>query len=349
MKTSAGLKKYFEGRNSGLLFLMLVLILDMMFLYLMKYQNQNMSLSEFDFYYLGNFLNFLSFFLPITALLGLYLSNSERAPIHIRVFNIYVLLITAFLLLSFILSRKLMLLPKIYIAYYPLQSVAAGLCLVLFQIFLIIFTVLLWLVLLNNSQKNVSKTLRFSFYLISFLVIFSLIYSFDYSDRTQDYLKLKKKADVGVVLGAAVWSNNMPSPIFEARITKAYKLYNLSLVRKLQVTGGGAPGEITEAKAAYNYLTNLGVRPSDILFEESTASTSEQIEYIKRVLTEERRMKKILIISDQFHLKRISEICKFHKLEADGIASGLNLQWDKWLYYKIRDSIALLIFLLFAI
>lgn len=349
MKISAGLKKYISKRNNGLLFLTLVLILNLMFLYLMKYQNQNMSLSHFDFYYLGNFLNFLSFFFPIIALLGLYLSDSDKVTRHIRTFNIFVLLITAFLLFSFIFSRKLLLLPKFYINYYLLQNVAAGLSLVLFQICLIFFTVLLWLVLLNNSQKNVSKTLRFSFYLISFLVIFSLVYSFDYSDRTEDYLKLKKKADVGVVLGAAVWSNNKPSPIFEARIIKAYKLYNLSLVKKLQATGGGAPGEITEARAAYNYLTNLGVRPSDILFEESTASTSEQIEYIKRVLIEERRMKKILIISDQFHLKRISEICKFHKLEADGIASGLNLQWDKWLYYKIRDSIALLIFLLFAI
>jgi uncharacterized SAM-binding protein YcdF (DUF218 family) len=126
-------------------------------------------------------------------------------------------------------------------------------------------------------------------------------------------------------------------------------LYDLSLIRRIQVTGGSAPGEFTEAKAAYNYLINMGVRSSDILFEESTTSTSEQIEYIKRVLIEEKKIKNLVIISDQFHLKRISEMCKFHKISADGIASGLSLQWDRWLFYKIRESIALLIFLLFAI
>ena len=126
-------------------------------------------------------------------------------------------------------------------------------------------------------------------------------------------------------------------------------MYESGKIKKIHVTGSNAPGEISEAEAARNYLIELGISKKDILFESVTSTTSEQIKFIKNELVKKQGMNKILIISDQFHLKRVLEMCRFFNVKAEGIESGYKLNWKKLLYYRLRDSIGLLLFWLFAI
>lgn len=110
-------------------------------------------------------------------------------------------------------------------------------------------------------------------------------------------------ADAAVVLGAAVWTTNV-SPVFRERINHGIDLYRMGKVRKLIFTGGqGNPGEPTESSAARDYTLQRGVPAADILIEEKSHTTYENILYAKE-LADNHEIKKVLIVSDPLHMKR---------------------------------------------
>jgi uncharacterized SAM-binding protein YcdF (DUF218 family) len=124
----------------------------------------------------------------------------------------------------------------------------------------------------------------------------SRIYSF--STASSD-----ARADAAVVLGAAVWTAKV-SPVFRERINHGIDLYRSGKVRKIIFTGGqGNPGEPTESSAARQYALERGIPASDILIEEKSHTTYENILYAKQ-LADSHGIKKVLIVSDPLHMKR---------------------------------------------
>jgi len=112
-----------------------------------------------------------------------------------------------------------------------------------------------------------------------------------------------KQADAAVVLGAAVWSQNV-SPVFRERINHAVDLYRKGKVRKLIFTGGqGNSNEPTEAAAASSYAQANGIPIQDILVEQKSHTTFENIVNAKQ-LADANSLKTVLIVSDPMHMKR---------------------------------------------
>lgn len=110
-------------------------------------------------------------------------------------------------------------------------------------------------------------------------------------------------ADAAIVLGAAVWSSGV-SPVFRERINHGIDLYRNGRVHKLIFTGGqGNPGEPTESSAARDYALQNGVPLQDILIEQKSHTTYENILYAKQV-ADTQGIKKVLIVSDPLHMKR---------------------------------------------
>src|SRR5689334_9640251 len=102
------------------------------------------------------------------------------------------------------------------------------------------------------------------------------------------------RADAAVVLGAAVWTTDV-SPVFRERINQAINLYRKGQVRKLIFTGGqGNPGEPTESAAARDYALESGIPLNDILIEEKSHTTYENILYAKE-LADRNGIKSVLI------------------------------------------------------
>ena len=111
------------------------------------------------------------------------------------------------------------------------------------------------------------------------------------------------QADAAVVLGAAVWSRNV-SPVFRERINHAVDLYRQGKVRKLIFTGGqGNSNEPTEAAAARSYAQANGIPIQDILVEQKSHTTFENIVNAKQ-LADANSLKTVLIVSDPMHMKR---------------------------------------------
>jgi uncharacterized SAM-binding protein YcdF (DUF218 family) len=113
----------------------------------------------------------------------------------------------------------------------------------------------------------------------------------------------EEPADAAIVLGAAVWGNDL-SPVFKERINHALELRRRGKVRKIIFTGGqGNRNELTESSAARQYAIQEGISPADILVEESSHTTYENLVFAKEVAVA-RGLKRILIVSDPLHMRR---------------------------------------------
>ena len=149
-------------------------------------------------------------------------------------------------------------------------------------------------------------------------------------------------ADAAVVLGAAVWGTDV-SPVFRERINHGIDLYRKGKVRKLIFTGGqGNPGEPTESSAARKYALKNGVPAPDILIEEKSHTTFENIKYAKE-LADRHGLKRVLIVSDPLHMRRAMTMVSDVGLAAEpsptpttlyqGIGSQLGLLAHETYYY----------------
>lgn len=123
-------------------------------------------------------------------------------------------------------------------------------------------------------------------------------------------------ADAAVVLGAAVWTTQV-SPVFRERINHGIDLYRQGRVRKLIFTGGqGSANEPSESRAARDYALQSGVPAGDILIEEKSHTTFENILYAKQ-LADTQGIKKVLIVSDPLHMKRAVTMARDVGLSAE--------------------------------
>lgn len=163
-------------------------------------------------------------------------------------------------------------------------------------------------------MRPMKKIAKASLLIVSIaLLAVGLLASRIYSFRN---VRSEATADAAIVLGAAVWTNQV-SPVFRERINHGIDLYRNGKVRKLIFTGGqGNAGEPTESSAARRYALARGVPANDILIEEKSHTTYENIVYAKQ-LADAHRIKNVLIVTDPLHMKRAMVMA-----EDAGLAAG---------------------------
>lgn len=207
------------------------------------------------------------------------------------------------------------------------------------------------IVIITSRLKKlyVFRTIWLNLFLIPalLLVVFFKVYTF--KDDAEQYANGDKKADAGVILGAAVWGGNRPSPVLRERINKGFEIYDRKNVRMLVLTGGGSPNEMTEGDVAKNELVKYGVDPKNLIVENASNSTIEQLQYVRDLLYKSRNWKKIILISDNYHLFRCEQICSFYNIDSDAISSDTPLSTEGGVTFCIKESFALVEFWFFGI
>ncbi len=324
----------------------IILLADTFLLFYLKYKNQKFPLSEFSINYFGNVLNL--FFIAI-LILGLSINylkktNNFNPSFYLR----FVIAITIALAACAIIIITSYTNSRGYFFGYPFSTVLKGFVFSLYQFLQFVLIIIIWLNIFEIKNLVVIKALLYSVIISAALLLFTFFYLNQNIENFNAY-RTNNKLVVGVVLGAAVWSNNKPSPSLSGRVDKAIELFQNKIIDKIQLTGSNAPGELSEAKAALIYLKNKLLSSDDIWLEENTTSTTEQISFINYLLFHHSNIGSIVIISDNYHLARVKEICSFYKIKASFAGSDLKLNIRNQIYYKFRESIALTIFWLFAL
>ena len=341
--------KFLHLRNRFLItiFASFILAVDLLFLYFFKYKNQGLPFSNFYIFFIGNLFN-LAF--TLLTILGLLIYTIKKESNYNSLYVIAnTTVITLFLLFAFLSTKIKLPLPNIYLLDHPLNEIFKGLMFVLFQFMQFVFMMTLWMVSFGVKDLIMLRGVLNSIVLLFLLLAFSFVYINLKKEDNKRYNVSKNSINVAVVLGAAVWSYNEPSPSLAARVDKAVELYKKGIVNKIQLTGSNAPGELSEAEVAFDYIKFMDVNPKNVWLEKKTVSTSEQIEFIKEQIMTKKDVGNVIIVSDGYHLARVEEMCMFYNINAEVAPSDLKLSFQDELYYKIKESIALTVFWFFAL
>ncbi len=323
-------------------------IIYLLGLLILKYDLNNLSLTEFRVDYIGNILNILITLLIVIA--SIILSTIKKNIDSRKANLILVLQIASLLSLVFVLVvQKVNLIDNSsYLFNFPAKKVYVGFLFIFSNLLQISSMIYLYGIIIGDGNYFEIRALIRTIVAVVILLVFSLLYVWNV--KVYDESKLvKTKYDYCLIPGAAVYSKGKPSPIFEARIRKALELYREGVIKNILLTGGNAPGEISESESAFNYLTNLGVPKKDIVVENQSSTTSEQIKYLRDEILTLKHNNTVLIISDGFHLSRVIQIAKFFKIKTIGVSSDYTMSFSKTLFYRARESVALLLFWFFAI
>lgn len=190
-------------------------------------------------------------------------------------------------------------------------------------------------------KEKRKKTWRRKLLLVS-VILFAMAsiwcgYNFYLIQRTIDEAA-PRQADVGIVLGAAVWGDR-PSPGLSERLNYALWLYNQGYVKVLLVSGGLGEGKkVTEAEAMRTYLLEKGVPADAILIEDKARSTYENLLFSQQVM-EKAHLKNALIISHDYHLARAKKMAD--SLQLPATVAGVQSQVLYAPYHKMREVLAL--------
>ncbi|WP_337871821.1 YdcF family protein [Ignavibacterium sp.] len=336
-----------NNENKTVLYLLIASLgLQLLLLYFFKYQNQNLSIKNIDIEVTGNLFNLVTYL--IAEILLIIVLLNPKIKTNLKLLSSLVVVSYLFLLIGFISTKIVLPFNSIYIFGQFGNKLFTGLCYTLYQLALFTFIFVMILGMNKNRKRIFSKSLFFAFILITIILIYSLFFIISREERVKLQPLNSRTTYTIVVLGAAVWSDNKPSPILAARVDKAIELLKNYNVGKLFLTGSNAPGELSEAEVALNYLKSKKILSEKIIIEKNTTSTTKQIQFLKSKLSEGEQ-KNLIVVSDSFHLVRIREISKFHKLKIITIASELELSFFSKFYNTLREALALTVFWFFAI
>lgn len=186
-------------------------------------------------------------------------------------------------------------------------------------------------------MKKVIKVILISMFLvlgvitaIDLIVVFSTEKQIikDYDENTF------KDIDCIVVLGAGIWQNR-PSPMLEARIDEAIKLYKKGASPKIIMSGDHANEDYDEVNIMKKYAIEQGVPSEDIFMDHTGISTYDSIYRAKNIFG----AKKVIIVTQKYHLYRALYIANELELEALGVNSDPK-KYTKAFYREIREILA---------
>jgi len=146
-------------------------------------------------------------------------------------------------------------------------------------------------------------------------------------------------AEAIVVLGAAQY-NGRPSKVLKARLDHALDLYNQGYARTIITTGSYGPDpNYSEAHVATEYLTEHGVDEADIITEQASVTTHDSIRAAS-LLVKSKSWKTVLVVSDGFHLFRISKMFEDEGIKAytsPAPDSPIEVSASQRFWYSLRE------------
>lgn len=138
------------------------------------------------------------------------------------------------------------------------------------------------------------------------------------------------EADCILVLGAGVRADGNPSWMLEDRLIIGEELYNVNASKKLLMSGDHGREEYDEVNTMKTYAMNDGIPSEDIFMDHAGFETYDSLYRAKEIFG----AKKIVIVTQEYHLYRALYIARSMGIEAYGVSSDLR-DYSNMQYYRI--------------
>ena len=153
--------------------------------------------------------------------------------------------------------------------------------------------------------------------------------------------------DFVIILGSKINSNGTLTPLLKGRCDRAIefgnKQYEMTKKKIVYVPSGGKGKDevMAEAEAIKNYLIENGIDEKQILIEDQSTSTIENMRFSKNKIDDAKKDAKISFSTTNYHVFRSGVIANEQGIDVEGMGSK-----TKWYFYTnalIREFIANLV------
>ncbi len=124
-------------------------------------------------------------------------------------------------------------------------------------------------------------------------------------------------ADCILVLGCRVHENSRPSNMLADRLKRGVELYELGVAPKLLMSGDHGQHEYNEVQVMKQYAIDAGVPSEDVFMDHAGFSTYDSLYRARDVFD----VKKVIIVTQEYHLYRAIYIARSLGLDAYGVSS----------------------------
>lgn len=182
-------------------------------------------------------------------------------------------------------------------------------------------------------QDFLTRDNRISFYFISygylvlaFLFIVFIFIFFSFLAYSILYLTLPKNKDYDYIIihGSGLIDGYKVTPLLASRIDKAIEAYKLATKEDVKFIASGGKGndeKISEAKAISDYLIAEGIEKENIILEEKSTTTYENLKYSKEIAKKEKENPKYLFVSNNYHVFRATLYAKRLGMNGEGVGA----------------------------
>lgn len=188
---------------------------------------------------------------------------------------------------------------------------------------------------MNKTLKKILISLLIMIF-IGLLIILGI--NFYVKNNTKQSIvsinELNKDYDAILVLGAGL-RNGKPSPVLKDRLDTAYEVYESGASNKIIVSGDHGTKTYDEVNVMKDYLINKGVPSENIFMDHAGFSTYDSIYRAKEIF----QAKKIVIVTQEFHLYRSLYVASKFSLEAKGVSATLR-HYTGETTFELREILA---------
>ncbi|PJI06878.1 MULTISPECIES: YdcF family protein [Clostridium] len=144
------------------------------------------------------------------------------------------------------------------------------------------------------------------------LLIYSSIYCILPKGKNYDYI---------IIHGAGLLSGERVSPLLAKRIDKGIEAFKkFDGKAKIIVSGGkGSDEKISEAEAMKRYLLQKNIGEENVICEDKSTTTFENLQYSKKIMDDEKENYKCIFVTNNYHVFRTGLFAKKIKLKAEGL------------------------------
>lgn len=151
---------------------------------------------------------------------------------------------------------------------------------------------------------------------------------------TNESISDLKDIDCILVLGAGIWGEN-PSPMLEDRLNEAISLYKQNVSAKIIMSGDHGREDYDEVNIMKEYAIEKGVPSEAIFMDHAGFSSYESIYRLKEIF----EAKKVVIVTQKYHLYRALYIANQFDLEVYGVNSDPR-RYVGAAYRELREVLA---------
>lgn len=145
---------------------------------------------------------------------------------------------------------------------------------------------------------------------------------------------ITENVDCILVLGAGIWGDR-PSPMLEDRLLQAISLYNNNVSSKIIMSGDHGKQDYDEVNIMKQFAIEKGIPSENIFMDHAGFSSYESIYRAKEIFG----AKKIIIVTQKYHLYRALYIANKLGIEARGVGADPR-QYAGATYREFREILA---------